>query len=406
MIIKNLLNKYTLFFISVFAVVGLIAPTASAASPYDDIVRNIDSLNIYQDGFDPYGNINVTYTAIMDEKCTSRYESFQNALNNPDGKWQIVWYDWGTYSSVSIYWTEDNSDTSRFRIPFGTQTMLSTDYTEAVSLYQFNNTGMRCDSLGDNGTVDIYPIPQQNPESWMFLSTYPITYPDAYEGEIIPETQNPVIPSNETPNWYTSDAVDYLVNIHDTNFNTFDGNPFLCQPDDLAPVLYWTIYNNTTNVQMATGVQSATSQINFQASKNNTLTEYRIEGYYDCGGDPIFTELGIKIFSINQYGMLDNKILDDCLIPDFPFIDMNGCLNNVYAMIGLLSFNSVKFGNVWQTSDSCYNLVILDDWINLSNPTICPQFPSSVRNIITPFVTFILGIITIGFIVKRKDRND
>jgi len=91
----------------------------------------------------------------------------------------------------------------------------------------------------------------------------------------------------------------------------------------------------------------------------------------------------------------------DCMSPSFPFFDINKCYDNMTIITSMLTFNYAGFGNGWTASNQCYTLTTFNEWLHLSNPVVCPEMPATVRDIVTPFVTFFLGLITITFIAKR-----
>lgn len=234
-----------------------------------------------------------------------------------------------------------------------------------------------------------------------------VTYPSGYEGEIPPDTYTPPIePVDFVPDWYVSTAVDHKVSIHDQNFNTFDDNPFLCE-GGLAPVLYWSITDITVPeapVPIDDGYQSATIQLDYQLPKLAQQKEYEISGYYDCGDDDElqFDQTSEWQFTINPAGTLHYELLDACILEEFPFVDPDGCLNNIYFTLNFLAFDALDFYNTWESPTECYNLVVINEWINIENPQVCPAVPEYVRDAVTPFVTLALGIVTITFIARSR----
>jgi hypothetical protein len=70
-----------------------------------------------------------------------------------------------------------------------------------------------------------------------------------------------------------------------------------------------------------------------------------------------------------------------------------------------LTFGTVKLGNDYNFNNQCRTLGTIGDWMNLDNKTVCPVMPESVRNIITPFITFALGLMTIKFIASKTGSS-
>ena len=80
------------------------------------------------------------------------------------------------------------------------------------------------------------------------------------------------------------------------------------------------------------------------------------------------------------------SLIDECMKADFPFIDIPACINNIGAVAGILSFSQINLNGKFDATP-CKTLGTLDNWMNLNNPTICPQIPSYVRDTVTPFVS-------------------
>jgi len=241
-----------------------------------------------------------------------------------------------------------------------------------------------------------------------------VTYPEDYTGEGLPDfppihegSGNPD-PISTAPNWYISNIFDNKAKFHDQNFNTFDGNPFLCE-GDLAPVLYWEIFRvmpDDQEILITSGYQSATAEINYDFGSAETDRDYIIVGWYDCGDNTPFPNQGRAEFTITRAGLQKIDLFEACIKPEFPWVDPDACLNNVYVVINMLYFGQVALPN-FTFDPSCRNLVMMDEWLGLpNNYQVCPQIPAFVRNVTTPFVAFMLGLVTLGFIKKIRTDFD
>lgn len=240
-----------------------------------------------------------------------------------------------------------------------------------------------------------------------------IQYPSGYAGLIPPsEPSQPPVQSDYVPNWYVSTASDWKADIHDQNFNTIDSNPFLCS-EDLAPVLNYEIWNRTggSETLLDTGSQSATAQITYQFEKVNEDRDYRIVGWYDCGEPPEmqFSQSGYRDFTILRSGSLEVVGLSSCITSDFPFFDLNSCIVGINETLAILSFNALNINNSSLANtannanpNSCYTMQVLDDWISKPGEVLCPSFSQTVRNTVTPFVTFALGAAVFYFISRGR----
>lgn len=245
-------------------------------------------------------------------------------------------------------------------------------------------------------------------QPFLIDGNYSVDYPPLYDGEDISDLEPlpPVDYTDWTPDWYISFGFDYEVTIHDTNFNTFDDNPFLCN-SGLAPVVHWTIKDDSNNV-LFSGTQSPTMQIVRKLPVSNSSENYSISGIYNCGDDDLqFDQYGVLNFTLTDTGLLQQAQLSDCFQGDLPFtFDIDACLGFFSPIFNLLSFGQIKLGESWNYGNTgCGYLTVLGGWVGLPNGTqICPQFSDTVRNVVTPFLSVILGLISLGFL-SRLDNN-
>ena len=96
-----------------------------------------------------------------------------------------------------------------------------------------------------------------------------------------------------------------------------------------------------------------------------------------------------------------DKLIANCIKEAFPFVDMGACIENMAIIGSMLSFGTIKTKNQWEASNGCYNLSVIDDWMNLSNNTVCPQVPPFVRTVVTPFVMFAVGLMMVKFVARQ-----
>lgn len=87
----------------------------------------------------------------------------------------------------------------------------------------------------------------------------------------------------------------------------------------------------------------------------------------------------------------------------FPYINFDSCTQSFKNILNKLSFGKIDLrGNIPKTTTECHALNTFDDWLNLpSGYVVCPQFSTEIRDIVTPFVTFLLGIITFTFLLNH-----
>lgn len=93
-----------------------------------------------------------------------------------------------------------------------------------------------------------------------------------------------------------------------------------------------------------------------------------------------------------------------CFTNSFPYVDPFECLDNFVLIFNLVVFGNVAFPS-WSHQPNCTTLNTMDDWLNLpDNYQVCPMISNEVRFVVTPFIVFMLGIVTLGFI-NRHNRD-
>lgn len=396
--------------------------SVSAASIYDDVVQLIDPLIIPASGSGGTGDRDYSLDwynealAAAEQRCNSVspgdgcqiVDDLQNLLDDPNANWAVTYHS-GASGYYIVYSFDPSAETNigEFTVGItgsnikhvGPFTYRPNDTTEYVTE---NKTRLMSSSIGAGNIA----LSQSNLSALIFLSTFPVTYPVGYEGEIIPDTYNPPVVYDWVPDFYALQGIDYKVTIQDKNFNTFDEVPFTCN-DGLTPVIKYEIRDSDNEI-VVIGQFSATIQLEQQLPKKNIESTYTIIGNYDCGyfldpTQPDFSGQASKEFTITAGGLLKNEVFTSCFTETAPFVDFENCINNMADTVGMLSFGSIKFNNNWQFDSNCRELAVLGSWLGLegSSKVICPQFPEYIRNVVTPFVTLLLGFITLKFVTSR-----
>lgn len=395
--------------------------SASAATIYDDVIEIgepiIRGIDINEDPCEL--NIGTTFMSIIESADeSSNKTAFLNALddrlNDGDG-WALVEYKVSDTGTNLLLRVQTSQSAAFFTLVGGIEPRLVMDNVITANI-AYNG----CDvSVNFNQATPSNQWLAMNPatfDTWngsigarpVFVAN-DIDYPQDYEGELIPDTwQPPTPPLTWAPDFQHVQSIDWKIKLQDRNFNTFDPVPFTCN-EGLTPVIQYDLLNNDTSELLDQGIFSPTIQYEFQSEKYGIETEYKFIGNYYCGDaedDPTFSHQTTYYFTLNASG---THVPDtpSCFSDTFPYVDIDGCTAVVENLVNNLSFGTINFPNWSIQSDGCHTLGTIGDWINVpsSSRTICPQFSSTVRNVVTPFLTFVLAITIIGVLVT-KSRND
>jgi len=96
----------------------------------------------------------------------------------------------------------------------------------------------------------------------------------------------------------------------------------------------------------------------------------------------------------------------NCFQAEFPFIDIEQCSETFQVLISQLNFGGIVFPEL-KHDPQCRSLNTMDDWLGLPDGyNVCPQIPAYVRQVTTPFVAFLLGLLTMGFIKRVRQDFD
>lgn len=115
-------------------------------------------------------------------------------------------------------------------------------------------------------------------------------------------------------------------------------------------------------------------------------------------GDTLEMECGYGGFNCDP-STADSNMLP-CFTSDFPYINVNNCVKNVFTLYDILTFGRTNIFGFTTNTLVCKYIPRIGDWLNLDNRYICPQFPGHVRDLITPFVTLTLGLFMVIFITR------
>lgn len=85
-----------------------------------------------------------------------------------------------------------------------------------------------------------------------------------------------------------------------------------------------------------------------------------------------------------------------------PYLNIPNCIDSFFTMQHMLAFKTVKFGQAFTNPNECHELGVVGNWLNLDNKTVCANFPADMRNIITPFVVFALALTILAGITRYR----
>lgn len=402
---------------------ALLTSDAGASSVYDNVYKTTDSLiscrgvdytiddiffDIFNDGpiLSVYSNVGLTKSELADE--------MRSVQLSPTGAWFASKYTTNFNSSEFFFGYSNTGYILNWQSDY--VSLETTDYN-AFSLECPNNPSYPFRIVRWFGNSTLFPpnIVQGN-EHVRVLDNYYVSgnvdynYPTGYEGEEISDSlPAPVETSNYTPDISIFHGKNFKVDFRDLRFNTFDEPPRqLCVPGDTAPVINWKIYDSDDNI-IHQETTSSTVMMSYQFPEDTQNdNKYGVSGKYDCGGNPNFLyESEILKFTINRGGNAIIETFEQCILDEAPYIDLNGCMSSFGKVVNMLSFGLINFDrDTWTSTDECYNLVVLHNWLHLKQSQVCPAFSPMVRNTVTPFITFFMGLIIASWITRNEtDRR-
>lgn len=233
----------------------------------------------------------------------------------------------------------------------------------------------------------------------------------------------------QEPDLISAPEISYQINDDQGTFNAIN------IPETGVTGVQWLITYGTIEgdpqVQTWEGADIPTKPLNFtfpyiaDAGADDKYGTYLISAYYtDENDDQISEESLISVvLRADQYnhfegtcsgetclntGAIGNDAVslnfDDCTFSaDYPWLDITACKNKIGEILGLLNFDKIRYGSQF-TGDTtgCHTLTTMGTWLMQPNGTVvCPKISEEVRNTVTPFIMFGLGLVMIQFIAKR-----
>lgn len=422
--LKKIANYGLLIGICALAPLG--AQSAEAQSIYDEAYQITNRVEVSNDTLGCNEDISLTWSTFITD--TNKWhsgnnatemqqvkESYETAVAN--GRWGVTQQNKGTDDQrVSVYWTEDTS-------------LSLTWYTDGVLASGVNYVTIMCSGDGVADPIAPYVMTwsdmQNKQQAGVFISYIGANYynlfvytdypniPADYQGTtVIDEYTAPIavedmtaemtvgvkVTGKEIQFWNTTPTPPITIN---------DRCQFILYEADGITEIWSTEYAALCSTVHTVNVSDFESYV----LQLTVLRDITGDGLPDEPTGMFTTVVQVKgtnyemTAGSNWNDITDGVLMSECIVEDENFISITGCIENIKYVGTILSFDTIKFGETWSPNDQCRQLTVLDDWLGLPDVTVCPEIPSEIRNIVTPFITLALGLTVITFIAKKAGND-
>lgn len=181
---------------------GLFAVSfAHAASSYDNTIHTTDKLLLMSPDGNKTKDITTTYMQEIESCNISRWrDSLQSVVSN-QGHWSISLDRWNTQQVVTISWADNIPDLGGSNnggqfSGSSPDSYFGTPGNYSITIMMQNNESVICGTWDpDQQGVGLWKLStekqNENYTSQLFLTTYPVVYPEGYSGAQIPSTVQP-----------------------------------------------------------------------------------------------------------------------------------------------------------------------------------------------------------------------
>lgn len=274
-----------------------------------------------------------------------------------------------------MYQPAVNANLTRYEYVSGS-TLDSSFYRNRIKL--LSNTGLY---VIDTNTTAPGDVPDNMPGEWVV----PPEYDDA-------------------PDIVVVQGLNHKVTFRDRTWFTFDDVERNACLDGLTPMVDYSIFDSADNV-INNGYFSPTVELVVDVPVLETGMNYKIVSSYYCSeapGEPIFNGFSEVGFHITANGIFVNDFMSLCMPDGLGSIDIYQCMDAISNIGNMLNLSVPIFTNeAWAYNSQCRNLVVLGSWIHKPGVQVCPYFPDYVRSVVTPFVSFLFGLLMMKFITSR-----
>ncbi len=180
-------------FIFAMSIVGALAYSLApvvdvfAASNWDSLINTTSSLLLRDTNGGHTQDVTGSYLSLMSQYCPTQHSELLSAVGEEDGRLSItqVHVSGGTMRTIVINWSTNPASVTQFNDHddmYGYDYSISVMPEDSVALTVNTSGQIQCHHLGGDevflGTPTGY--------IYVFMSTYPVTYPTGYEGEYMP----------------------------------------------------------------------------------------------------------------------------------------------------------------------------------------------------------------------------
>jgi len=407
-------------------VVGLVcaltgAQPVYAASEYDDIIHNSSTAKVYYNESDAV-DISSNFESKVTELCNSTASASLSRAIHDGGHYAVLNLQVSqgssqpNYQVVDIIWSEFESPGTTIW-QFGA--LYPTNPDRGIRLQNPSGSGMSCYDFGPGGPGEPIASRGQTNGVWTYqayFANYDVEYPEGYAGETLGTIadQPSVKPDYNDIVTLSFSVENKVIYYWDTTiWGDADKSKIVCRytfAKEGGNVLSDTMGPCDGEVKTVTvdsyGTYAVRMDIVYDSNHDGFLNPEDPEEIVGSVGRELKVDGQTYSGTSGSTWNSDNRFEPSSCFQDFfPWVNLVGCGEVMGQAVQLLSFNTIKLNNEYDTGNNCVALSTLGSWIFAPNATVCPQIPATIRNIVTPFITLALAMGLIRFIVNHRAED-